>query len=232
MFFNLCHFFCFLVGLSLWADSPFPFLKIRPHSSLDNFSPIWVHYDSHTASHIARLTIKSHISHQKQAYIQFSAEKESTRLQIGDLVLLRNKRRPFQKLSSVFYPRFASKIRRVTKIDKRYMPWCYNLSELPDSRKFYSFELLKLDKSFQATRPTTQENSQINVKDVILQDTSTLRSGRVVKGKGTIMYIIERNGSEDIVPEATLKILKHSLGSSALIYGPSFHSGEKSKFVI
>ena len=154
------------------------------------------------------------------------------RLQIGDLVLLRNKRRPFQKLSSVFYPRFASKIRRVTKIDKRYMPWCYNLSELPDSRKFYSFELLKLDKSFQATRPTTQQNSQINVKDVILQDTSTLRSGRVVKGKGTIMYIIERNGSEDIVHEATLKILKHSLGSSALIYNLSFHSGKKSKFVI
>lgn len=201
--------------------------KIRPHSSLDNFSPIWVHYDSHTSSHIARLVVKSHISHQKQAYVQFSAETKDTRLQVGDLVLLKNKRRPFQKLSSVFYPQFASKVRRIRKIDKKYMPWCYNLSELPDSRRFYSFELLKLDKSFQATRPVTKQTSQINVKDVILQNNSTLRSGRVVKGKGTIMYIIERNGSEDIVPEATLKILKNSLGSSALLYNPTFNSEEK-----
>ena len=112
------------------------------------------------------------------------------------------------------------------------MPWCYNLSELPDSRRFYSFELLKLDRSFQTTRPVTKQASQINVKDVIIQNNSTLRSGRIVKGKGTIMYIIERNGSEDIVPEATLKILKQSLGSSALLYNPTFNSEEKKKFMI
>ena len=225
-------FFCFWPAYHYRLIHPFHFLKIRPHSSLDNFSPIWVHYDSHTSSHIARLVIKSHISHQKQAYIQSLEETEDKRLQVGDLVLLKNKRRPFQKLSSVFYPSFASKVRRIRKIDKRYMPWCYNLSELPDSRKFYSFELLKLDRSFQTTQLATQQGSQINVKNVILQDTSTLRSGRVVKGKGTIMYIIERNGSQDIVPEATLKILKQSLGSSALKYDPSFNSEEKSKFVI
>ena len=112
------------------------------------------------------------------------------------------------------------------------MPWCYILSDLPDYRKFYSFELQKLDSSFETTRPITRQHSQINVKNVVLQNASTLRSGRIVKGKGTIMYIIERNGSEDIVPEATLKILKQSLGSSALVYDPSFDSKEKKKFVI
>lgn len=199
---------------------------------MDGFSPIWAHHDSHTASHIARLVIKSHISHQKQAYIQSSTETNDKRLKVGDLVLLKNKRRPFQKLSSVFYPRFGSKVRRIRKIDRKYMPWCYILSDLPDYRKFYSFELQKLDSSFETTRPITRQHSQINVKNVVLQNASTLRSGRIVKGKGTIMYIIERNGSEDIVPEATLKILKQSLGSSALVYDPSFDSKEKKKFVI
>ena len=229
MLFNPFH---FLVVTYIGLIPLIPSLKIRPHSSLDNYSPIWVHWDSHTSSHIARLVIRSHISHQKQAYIEASSKTKVTRLQVGDLVLLKNKRKPFQKLSSVFYPRYASKVHRIRKIDKRYLPWCYILSELPDSRKFYSFELQKLDKSFGTSRPTVQQVSQIRIKDVILQDASKLRSGRVVKGKGTLMYIIERNGSEDIVPEATLKILKHSLGSSALKYDPSFNSEEKNKFVV
>ena len=199
---------------------------------MDNYSPIWVHFNSHTSSHIARLVIKKHISHQKQAYIEASSKTKATRLQVGDLVLLKNKRKPFQKLSSVFHPRYANKVRRVRKIDKRYLPWCYILSELPDSRKFYSFELQKLDESFGTSEPSVQQASQIRIKDVILQDASRLRSGRVVRGKGTLMYIIERNGSDDIVPEATLRILKHSLGSSALTYDPSFNSEEKKKFVV
>ena len=205
----------------------------RPHSSLGFYTPYQAHFDSHVASHLARA--QSTNQRARQARIaEFEGQRPAKdRIQIGDKVLLRAKTKTFQKLSSVFNPYFTDRIYTVESIDKRYLPWLYRLKETADGkRKFYAFELQKLDKDYQSVQSDNVNASMIKVKDVILEGDTRLRSGRTVRGRGTPIYFIERDGQMDRVPESTLRILRSSLGADSLIYDDSFKEESKKQFVI
>ena len=72
----------------------------------------------------------------------------------------------------------------------------------------------------------------IVVKDVIFIENPRLRSGKIMKQKGFLMYVIERNGKIDRVSEATLRLLKTTLGSASLVYDSSFQSEDKQHYII
>ena len=205
----------------------------RPHSSLDGFTPIRVHFDSHISSHISRLFVKQHALHEKRAYQRHLSQKVSSHLKVGDKVLLRTKRLAFQKLSSVYYPQFQNKVHVVTLIDKKTAPFLYGLDGIADGkRRFYRFELLKLDQTFGSLPDQVNNVSKVFVKDVIFVENPRLRSGKIMKQKGFLMYVIERNGKIDRVPEATLRLLKSTLGSDSLVYDSSFQREDKKNYII
>ena len=205
----------------------------RPHSSLDGFTPFRVHFDSHISSYISRLFVKQHALHEKRAYRQHLSQRESSQLRVGDKVLLRTKHLAFQKLSSVYYPQFQGKVHVVTLIDRKTAPFLYGLDGTSnDKRRFYRFELLKLDQAYDSLPDQVNNVSKVFVKDVIFIENPRLRSGRLMKQKGYLMYVIERNGKIDRVPEATLRLLKTTLGSTSLVYDSSFQREDMQGYII
>ena len=205
----------------------------RPHSSLNGFTPLRAHFDSHISAYLSRLFVRQHALHEKRAYRRYLSQKDSSHLKIGDKVLLRTKRLAFQKLSSVYYPQFQSKAHVVTSIDRKTAPFLYQLDGIADSkRRFYRFELLKLDQAFDSLPDQVNNVSKVFVKDVVFLDNPRLRSGKVMKQKGFLMYVIERNGKIDRVPEATLRLLKTTLGSASLVYDSSFQSRDRQGYII
>lgn len=205
----------------------------RPHSSLAKLTPFRAHFDSHASAYLARLFVKQHAIHEKKAYRQYLSQKDTSHLRLGDKVLLRKKRLAFQKLSSVYYPQFQSEAHVVTLIDKRTAPFLYGLSGIADTnRRFYRFELLKLDEQYGSLPDKVNNISKVHVKDVIFLQSPRLRSGKVMKQKGSLMYVIERNGRTDQVSEATLKLLKSTLGADSLVYDSSFHQGDKQRHIV
>ena len=192
-----------------------------------------MHYDSHISAHVARLFVRQHALHEKRAYRQHLSQKDSSHLKLGDKVLLRTKRLAFQKLSSVYYPQFQSKAHVITLIDRKTAPFLYGLSGIADSkRRFYRFELLKLDPTFDSLPDQVSKVSKVFVRDVIFTQSPQLRSGKIMKQKGFLMYIIERDGKTDRVPEATLRLLKTTLGSASLVYDSSFQREDKQRYII
>ena len=214
----------------------FPHFIRRPHSSLDFFTPYEVHYDSHVSSHIARYNSGQHNERQKETFSFFSSRTDS-RLRVGDRVLLRSKKRYFEKLSPIFYPRFVDKTFTIEAVDKRFMPWTFKLAEISDDkRRFYSFELRKLDSSYQsqsASSPlSVNDRPKILVKDITVKDKTKLRSGTSIPGKGRVFYIIQRAGKTDEISEAALRTLKNALGQDAIEYDATFQQPPKSNFVL
>ena len=201
---------------------------------MDNHTPYQAHFDSHISSYLAKLQSEEHKKYQSRV-AQFEQERSrKDRIQIGDKVLLRTKTRSFQKLSSVFNPYFSEQVYSVHSIDRRVLPWLYRLNEVSDGRrKFYAFELQKLDESYQDSSHSTNPNrSTLLVKDVIIEGTTTLRSGRSVRNRGTPIYLIERDGSSDRVPESTLRVLKSALGADAIVYSDVFNEEPKLKYIV
>ena len=210
----------------------FPFFfSIRPHSSLAGHTPYEAHFDSNISAQLARLQ-SIHLDNRQRCAKRFQLQSE--RLSIGDKVLLRTKKHSFDKLSPVFAPYYEPRIYTIESIDKRFLPWLYILTERAESkRKFYAFELHKLDVSYQS-HPNTRHDIEprIYINDVLIENRSALRSGRVIPGKGTAMYLIERNNEVDKVPESTLRLFKSSLGSDSLIYSTMFQDPAKQEFIV
>lgn len=208
---------------------------------MDFFTPYEVHFDSHTSSYISRYNSGQHFQRQKETFKFFSTNSDS-RLQIGDRVLLRSKKRYFEKLSPVFYPQFLDNIFTIEYIDKKYLPWTFKLTEISsDKRRFYAFELRKLDPSYQTNLSTQQSSSStsdlnndntILVKDITIKDKTKLRSGRTVPGKGRIFYVIERNGKRDELSRAALTTLQRALGRTALKYDATFQQPSKQHYIL
>ena len=205
--------------------------SIRPHSSLAGHTPYEAHFDSNVSAQLARLQ-SINLSNRQRCAKRFQLQSE--RLSIGDKVLLRTKKHSFDKLSPVFAPYYEPQIYTIESIEKRFLPWLYILAEKADGkRKFYAFELHKLDSSYQSHPNTVREiEPRIYVKDVLIENRSALRSGRVIPGKGTAMYIIERNNEVDKVPESTLRLFKSSLGSNSLVYDTTFQEPSKQEFIV
>ena len=183
-----------------------------------------MHFNPHIASKIARYT-SGKIKERRRSSAHPSIFQ--SKLLIGDKVLLRNKKETFNKQSSAFYPNFKEKVFEIHGIDKRTIPFTYSLKDQLNKRKYYSFELQKLGHLWR-TRPERFSNhAKIIVKDVEVIQTSTLRSGKVLKDKGDVLYTIEKNGESDRVPPKTLRIFKKMYGENSLIYDPQFNTTDK-----
>ena len=212
----------------------------RPHSALMKFSPFEAHFNSHFASLVARNNAGKAIEREREARDLFSLKPENW-LKIGEKVLLKTKRHNFHKTSPLFYPHFRDTIFTVSSIDKKNFPWLYGLSEISDAkRKFYAFELLRLDKDLHTghdghssnSQPTENNENKILVKKIFFRDQSTLRSGKKIPGKQNTFYLISKQGKDDQVPAGTLSLFKKALGNNVLVYDSWFHEPKNQQYII
>ena len=124
----------------------------------------------------------------------------------------------------------------IESVDSRCFPRTYQLREISNKKRaFYSFELFKLDKLFDYTnarveKQQSQLKSRITVQDVLITNTSRLRSGRLLPGREKILYRIERNGEESFLDAKNLDLWKKALGK--LEYSSAFDSPEKAVYRI
>ena len=198
-----------------------------------NYSPFQTHFDSHVSSLIARYNSGQSRERERAAKDVFSLRPEN-RLKVGDIVLLKNKRGSFYKSSPLFYPTFSSQSYTVEKVDKKAFPWLYSLSQISDKkRKFYGFELFKIETGHSSKNDLlpSKKGEKILVKDILLQNPSKLRSGKILPGKEKVFYVISKNDQQDRVPKETLTLFKQSLGN-VLVYDKSFFTPEKQKYII
>ena len=191
------------------------------------------HHCSHTACLVARINGAKEHDRQRDGYHLEQRQTSHEKLNVGDFVLLKSKKDAFLKTSSVFNPAFSGQKYQILSVDRRFFPWMYRLSGFDKKRKFYRFELRKVFTSYADTETNALIPSPaINVKDVIFEQPSQLRSGRLIPGTGIAVYLIERDNKIDRVPASTLKILKRALGPGALQYDTVFTSASKSDYVI
>ena len=204
--------------------------KLRPHSSLKNFSPFETHHDSHCASQVARFNDGDLENRQREARKIFSLQPRN-QFRLGDKVLLRTKRHQFHRISPIFYPTFSNKCYTISSIDKKYLPWLYSLAEISDKRRrFYGFELKKFDDILPIEG--AEFDSTIFVEDVIIKRDSKLRSGRILPGKEEVFYTILKDGRREEIPEQTLQLFHRSFGPDALRYSHQFQDADKSSYII
>ena len=210
-------------------------INFRRHSALGNgrFTPVQVHHDSHAACLVARINAAKEEIRQRDSYELERQQPSQERLTVGDFVLVKSKKDAFLKTSSVFNPAFSGQKYQIVSVDRQFFPWMYRLSGFNKKKKFYRFELQKVFTSSAETESSkSRHSSTINVKDVIFEQPSRLRSGRLVPGKGIAVYLVERDGKVDRVPASTLRILKRALEPGALTYDSVFNSADKSDYVI
>ena len=109
----------------------------KEHSSLKNYTPIQVFHDDHVKSLIARENNKSFKNHQTQSRSIFSKIKNAEKLAVGDEVLLKLKKKPFQKEQSVLYKRWSEKHYFIAAVDKTEYPPLYSLRDFHIKNRRY-----------------------------------------------------------------------------------------------
>ena len=196
------------------------------------------HFDSHVSSEVARFNSGQFRDRQRQSFRIFKNSPDRL-YEVGDLVLVQSRRPTFHKNDPVFYPNYESNFFRITFIDKKFLPWKYHLKEEGEpsrTKQLYGFEIKKFESSNEHsshTTPVTAEPpSRVRVLDVIHRDLTRLRSGKTFGNNSLLFYRVLINDKEDIVPAATLHVLRKSLGSNALSYGPYFRIPENRSYVI
>lgn len=188
---------------------------------MKGYTPYEAQFDSHASSDIARYNSGKEIIRQKA--ISNFHNAPSKRFNIGDRVRLKNQRKTFHKTSAIFYPNFSEEIFTVHSIDKRVLPWLYSLAEISNKkRRYYGFELLKLDPLYGHIQNEHKNKDKIFIKKFELRGEPSLRSGKLLPTKKKLFYHIVRDNKEDIVPADTLKIYKKIFGSNILIYSDIF----------
>lgn len=153
----------------------------------------------------------------------------------GDRVLIKNRKKHFDKFNPIDFPSYAPGIFTIRTADFTTYPALYSLVEFSDTRRrLYGWEMYKLDSSFDRTaqrHETQSPQNQILVHDVILTDKSTLRSGKIIPGKGNLNYQVSRQGKKEIIDAYALAKWKKNLGQN-LVYGPNFAQPEKAQYKI
>ena len=193
-----------------------------------------MHFNPHISAKVTKLSLKQFRNRQAKIKNIFSLKPNRT-FRIGDKVLLKKKRHTFHKSNALIHPHFESDISTVTNIDKRFLPWTYVISSHPE-RKFYFFELRKVTPSFEdLNNPqphSDKTTSKILVKDFIIENPPTLRSGKSLPGKKTLFYIIERGGKIEKVTTESLHFFKKVLGKNVLQFAPTFYETQNQKLII
>ena len=183
--------------------------------------------------------------HQRNSFRLFSNSKNQ-QFDINNRVLIKSKRGAFHKQSAIYSSDWSGEIFVIRRISRNILPYIYHLSHDNDNREvkhLYAHEMTKYD--FMPTSVTDNPQLKIHsdsldekemmgkifVTDVTFQEPTQLRSGKKIMVKSIPFYRVSINGKKDILPEAALRLLKKSLGSS-VIYGQFFDEIDNAKYII
>ena len=201
-------------------------------------TPWMVHHDSESSARAARYMMGQNDEHQRSALIFFSNHPDK-QFSIGDKIFILNQRHTFHRSNPLFNPTFGSEPHIVRKIDKRFLPWVYEVSRLDSDdivKRLYGYQMQKINSSRPESITLTEDfenQNKIEVHDVIQQNSnSTLRSGKKIQGKSLDFYRINIDGRQDILTLSGMKLLLKTFGKSAIHYGPFFQRAENQKFVL
>ena len=181
------------------------------------------HFNSHVSSQIARKNAAQRTDRQTDLRSVFSTKPQNI-FALNDRVLLKAKRRHFQKYNPIDFPAFDPGVFTISAVHDKTWPILYSLREIDARRKFYGFELTKLDASFDRVAKQQKERTdslrdRIVVEDVIRGEPTRLRSGRILEnGREQVKYKINRHGKTDIVDAPGLKLWIRALGEGAVQY--------------
>ena len=212
----------------------------RPHSSLNFNTPMNTHWNSDVASEVARFQMGQYTERQKKTQIYFSNSPEKT-FRIDDHVNILAQKSIFQKSNPFWYPTFQPGTFIVRQINKRVFPWTYSVSRensVDIVKKLYAFQMHKvhvkqsLKNQSKPILGNTEDKHIVNVIDIIKQNATKLRSGKMVAGKELIFYRIEVDGRKDIITQSGLRLLKKTFGSKALNYSDFFGKVENHKYIL
>lgn len=142
--------------------------------------------------------------------------------------------------SIIIHSLHQENIYTVSSVHDRTFPIVYGLEQVDPRRKFYGFELTKLDSSFdkiakqQRRRDDDHRQDRIIVEDVVRSEPTRLRSGRIVENdRAKVTYKITRNGESNIVDATGLKLWQRALGKGILRWSDQFNEPSwKSKYKI
>lgn len=181
------------------------------------------------------------VQRQRETKRYFSMHPKK-QFQVNDHVLISTKRHSFHKNSAIFYPTFENETFVVRSIDRRFLPWTYKISRLESNiivKHLYGFEMQKIP--FQSEIDTNSEKifpvvndklKSIRVNDIIKENSTNLRSGRIISGKEIIFYRIEIDNKLDIVTRSGLKIMQRAFGNNSLKYSKFFDDPNNKQYII
>jgi hypothetical protein len=202
--------------------------------SFSGYSPYEAHFNSHSASEIARYNDGMLIQQQRQALRVFSTAPDR-QFNVGDMVMVKNRRHAFHKNDPINYPTYETDLYKVISICKKLLPWKFLVERQTDSKKtkqLYAFEIRKANQTDSSSEPIILNPTQIKVNDVIHRNNSTLRSGKIIPKKDIIYYRIEIDGKEDIIPQESLRLMKRTFTNASFTYSPFFVQGNNNQYII
>ena len=212
----------------------------KPHRGIYSATPFSAHFHSHVASKIARKNAAQRTDRQRNLRRSIFSTKPDNIFAVNDRVLLKAKKTHFQKHNPFDFPSYQKGIFTISAVHDRIYPKLYSLAEKNPHRKFYGFELVRLDKSFDQVAQQQKErqnthHDRIIVRDIIREEPTQLRSGRILEnGRQKIKYKVEKGGRTNFVDEPGLKVWKRALGDGAIEYDKEqfFPSSWKSRYII
>ena len=207
-------------------------INSRKHSSLHGYTPIQAHFSTHASSEIARLNTLTFQQHQNEAISQHLKTPKNQRISINSKVRIRKKRHVFRKESPLFHSIWSDNVYVVSKIDRSVFPFVYYMHNI--TKGFYSFQLLLLSPHFPIDEyKNSSKTSEINVLDFEkANDTSYLRSGRILPSRHSIRYRILKDGETQFVSGEDLRLFLKLYGRNVLRYADFFKKPENVSYVI
>ena len=200
-------------------------------------------FESHTSAMVARYQMGQLDEHQRKSKEFFSNHPEKL-FEVNDRAFILSKRKTFHKTDIIHHPTYEPETFIVRKIDRKMIPWIYHLSHENSQqivKKLYSWQMKKIsskeytfdDKKrpevIQNLPHTDEKNNSVFVHDVTLQNSTRLRSNKIISGKEIPFYRVEIEGRKEIFTLSGIKLLKKTYG---LKYGEFFNNPVNHQYVI
>ena len=201
----------------------------RCHRGIYNFSPFSAHTDTHVMSEISRMNSITRKHRENLSMSQYAKQSPQQRLNLGDLVRVRQKRHIFKK-SPIFYPIWSTEFYKIIAIDRSQFPFTYQLDD-KTNKQYYSFSLQRLSAKNNNIQSANPQN-RILVQKYTKKNPTSLRSGKQRTDKHDIVYTILHKGKIEEASANDLKLFKQLYGANVLLYHPSFSDPAHSMYVI
>ena len=147
-------------------------------------------------------------------------------------VRIRVKHDAFRK-ETIFKPSFSKTEHEILHIDKTTYPAVYTLSGT--RKKFYSFQLLRVNKPFLDHLLPTQSHKKLLVQNVQVSPPNPLRSGKIRISPDSledVKYKTLYNGQIQFLSRNDLLLHKKLYNDDHLVYSPSFNDPEYRKYIV